>query len=54
MKERLKARGLETGFEDEDEVEDDVESEEVEEGRAGQDGIDDMFEVPMPAAAAAQ
>jgi casein kinase II subunit beta len=54
MKERLKARGLETGFEDEDEVEEDVESEEVEEGRAGQDGIDDMFEVPMPATAAAQ
>jgi casein kinase II subunit beta len=48
MKERLKARALETGFEDEDEGEEEIESEEVEEGN-GQDGIDDMFEVPMPA-----
>ncbi|KAM0722979.1 hypothetical protein Q7P37_001177 [Cladosporium fusiforme] len=48
MKERVKARGLETGFEDEDEGEEELESEELEEGN-GQDGIDDMFEVPMPA-----
>jgi casein kinase II subunit beta len=44
MKERLRARGLETGFEEEDEG---VESEATEDEMAeeDEDGIDDMFEV---------
>lgn len=44
MKERLKARGMETGFEEEDEG---VESEGsgIEEEGEEEDGIDDMFEV---------
>lgn len=41
MKERLRAEGLETGFEDE-EKEDEMDDSEGEE--EGQDGIDDMFE----------
>ncbi|KAI6902521.1 Casein kinase II subunit [Hortaea werneckii] len=45
MKDRLRSRGLETGFEDEDEDDDDLESEE-DEARAQEDGIDDMFEGP--------
>ncbi|KAI7086555.1 hypothetical protein KC352_g40810, partial [Hortaea werneckii] len=45
MKDRLRSRGLETGFEDEDEDDDDLESEE-DEARVQEDGIDDMFEGP--------
>lgn len=47
MKERLKARGIETGFEEEDEgVEGDSEDEGQlgEDGEGEEDGIDDMFE----------
>ncbi len=43
MKERLRAKGLETGFEDEDEGALTEVSEEVE--GEGDEGIDDMFEV---------
>ena len=46
MKERLRAQGLLTGFEAEDEGEGSEESEgEAEQGEAEEDGIDDMFEV---------
>ena len=45
MKDRLRSRGLETGFEDEDEDDDDLESEE-DEARVQEDGIDEMFEGP--------
>jgi len=45
MKERLRIRGLETGFEEEEELdEEDSEEEDVN----SQEGIDDMFEAPAP------
>jgi casein kinase II subunit beta len=46
MKDRLRQRGLETGFEEEDEGEEEIDSEE-EEVDEEQDGIDDMFEGQM-------
>ena len=49
MKERLRARGLETGFEEEDEGQD-SEGSGLEEEAEEEDGIDDMFEInPGPA-----
>lgn len=45
MKERLRGRGMETGFEVEDE-EDEGEGMASENGEGEGDGIDDMFEVP--------
>lgn len=42
MKDRLRDRGIETGFEEEDEIEGD--ESELEEEPASQEGIDDMFE----------
>lgn len=53
MKDRLRQRGIETGFEDEDEGEEEVESEE-EEGEEAEEGIDDMFEPQVPAASHVQ
>ena len=44
MKERLRARGLETGFEEEDEGQESEGSGLEEEGEE-EDGIDDMFEL---------
>ncbi|KAG8626138.1 hypothetical protein KVT40_006539 [Elsinoe batatas] len=41
MKTRLKSRGIETGFEDED---NELEESEADEEQASQEGIDDMFE----------
>jgi len=50
MKDRLRLRAIETGFEDEeDEGEDEGEGDSAEEVQS-QDGIDDMFEVPATAA----
>ncbi|KAJ9628014.1 casein kinase 2 regulatory subunit [Taxawa tesnikishii (nom. ined.)] len=46
MKERLRARGIETGFENEDE-EGEGEEEDDEEDPGSQEGIDDMFEGRM-------
>ena len=46
LKERLRGRGVETGFEEEDEGEVGVESLVDEDGEGEEDGIDDMFEVP--------
>jgi len=47
MKERLRDRNMETGFEDEDEGDEEIESEE-DEGEEDQEGIDDMFEGAGP------
>lgn len=47
MKERLRAQGIDTGFEDEDEGDEEIQTgddEEVDE----RDGIDDMFEAQAP------
>lgn len=43
MKERLKAEGMETGFEEEDREQ---EERGMSDDEAGEDGIDDMFEAP--------
>ncbi|KAK3679609.1 casein kinase 2 regulatory subunit [Vermiconidia calcicola] len=51
MKERLRARGMETGFEEEDEGVESEGSEGLEGEEEEQDGIDDMFEVPGAAQA---
>jgi len=48
MKERLRRKGIETGFEEEDEGEEELESEE-DEVEEDQEGIDDMFEGQMQA-----
>ena len=51
MKDRLRARGMETGFEEEDEGVESEGSEGLEGEEEEQDGIDDMFEVPGAAQA---
>ena len=43
MKERLRARAIDTGFEEEDDGDEDLDSEDDNE-EVDQDGIDDMFE----------
>ena len=48
MKERLRSRAIETGFEEEDEGLEAEESDDDEVEQKSQDGIDDMFEPPMP------
>ena len=49
MKDRLRGNGIETGFTDEDEDGEEMDS--GEDGDGGQaDGIDDMFEPPLPVA----
>lgn len=45
MKDRLRARQIETGFEEEDEVDEEIESDDDEVDEEQQDGIDDMFEM---------
>jgi casein kinase II subunit beta len=47
MKDRLRALSMETGFEDEDEGDEEIESEDDEIDIEEQDGIDDMFEGQM-------
>lgn len=47
MKDRLRKRGLETGFEEEDEELEDEEDDDEDED-ASKEGIDDMFEAPVP------
>jgi casein kinase II subunit beta len=47
MKDRLRQLSLETGFEDEDEGDEEIESEDDEIDIEEQDGIDDMFEGQM-------
>lgn len=47
MKERLRAQGIDTGFEDEDENDDELQSGDDDE-IDDRDGIDDMFEAQVP------
>jgi casein kinase II subunit beta len=47
LKERLRDLSLETGFEEEDEGDEEIESEDDEIDIEEQDGIDDMFEGQM-------